>query len=249
MTEMPPILSGSSQQQIAALRDYLVRLSRSIDAAETAALTTPAAMSGAKTPVAVGSRDSKSENELRALIVKTAGIVEHQVETLSQTLHEDYMAKSDFGEYSEQIDTLFSATARQVVESYDFASQIEALAAAGAENERHITALRGELCRGIIEDPGTGEIALGIAISENLSFTGETVTENGVEYYRLSPGQTLGIYTASGWQFWINGAKKGWFDSKDAMLHVGNIAVEEGMRLGDDWLVSFAGGLGVRYLN
>lgn len=248
MTEMPPILSGSSQQQIAALRDYLVRLSRSIDAAETAALTT-SPKSGAKAIAAAQSRDSKSENELRALIVKTAGIVEHRVETLSQTLHEDYMAKSDFGEYSEQISTLFSATARQVVESYDFTAQIEALSAAGKETERHISALRGEICRGIIQDPATGESALGIAIAENLSFTGETVTENGVEYYRLSPGQTLGIYTSSGWQFWINGAKKGWFDSKDAMLHVGSIAVEESMRFGDDWLLSFAGGFGLRYLN
>lgn len=249
MTEMPPILSGSSQQQIAALRDYLVRLSRSLDGMEAAALVPAAAVSGASTPAAVGSRESKSASELRSLIVKTAGTVNHQVETLSRALREDYMAKSDFGEYSEQIDTLFSATARQVVESYNFTSMIEALAAAGAENERHITALRGEICRGIIENPATGETALGIAIAEKLSFTGETVTENGVEYYHLSPGQTLGIYTATGWQFWINGAKKGWFDSNDAMLHVGSIAVEDSLCLSDDWIISCAGGFGIRFLN
>ena len=249
MTELPPILSGSTQQQIAALRDYLVRLSQSLDSAESAAQTSSiTAISGAASPMAVGNRDSAAVNELRALITKTATTVKHQVEILSQSLHEDYMAKSDFGEFTEQIDMLFTATARQVIESYDYEARIEALAAAGAETERHITALRGEICRGIIEDPGTGEIALGIAIAENLSFTGETVTENGIEYYRLSPGQTLGIYTASGWQFWINGAKKGWFDSRDAMLHVGSIAVEEDLRISADWLISSSGGFGIRYL-
>lgn len=253
MTELPPILSGSAQQQIAALRDYLVRLSQSLDTAETAVQTinSGAAVSSGSAAglTAAGNRDSAAVNELRALITKTATTVKHQVDMLSQSLHEDYMAKSDFGEYTEQIDALFTATARQVIESYDYEARIEAIAAAGAETERHITSLRGEICRGIIEDPGTGEIALGIAIAEDLSFTGETVTENGVEYFRLSPGQTLGIYTASGWQFWINGAKKGWFDSRDAMLHVGSIAIEENLRISADWMISSSGGLGIRYLN
>lgn len=248
MTEMPPILSGSTQQQIAALRDYLVRLSRSIDSVEPAAISAAAPVSRSASPAAQGSRDAGGVNELRALITRTATTVRRQVDTLSQSLREDYMAKSDFGEYTEQIDTLFSATARQVVESYDYEARIDAIAAAGAAAERHITSLRGEICRGIIEDPDTGEEALGIAIAENLSFTGETVTENGLEYYRLSPGQTLGIYTSSGWQFWINGAKKGWFDSKDSMLHVGSIAVEEDMRISADWMISSSGGFGIRYL-
>ena len=249
MTELPPILSGSTQQQVAALRDYLVRLSQSLDSAQSAAQTNSiAAVSSSKSPAAVGDRDSAGVKELRALITKTATTVKHQVDILSQSLHEDYLAKSDFGEFTEHIDALFTATARQVIESYDYEARIEALAAAGAETERHITALRGEICRGIIEDPDTGEIALGIAISENLSFTGEKVTENGIDYYRLSPGQTLGIYTSTGWQFWINGAKKGWFDSKDAMLHVGSIVVEEDMRISADWMISSSGGFGIRYL-
>lgn len=250
MTEMPPILSGSEKQQLAALRDYLVRLSSSLDSAALA--PTDERQSMVKTAKAaadsVSERSERKEAELRALIIKTADTVQRQVDTLSAALREEYLAISDFGEYTEQIDTLFTATARNVVESYDFYSRIDALTAAGEEMERLISSLRGELRRGIIEDPDTGERALGIAISENLSFTGEIVTENGVEYYRLSPGQTLGIYTSSGWQFWINGAKRGWFDSRDGMLHVGGIAVESSMRIGADWLISCDGGFGIRYL-
>lgn len=250
MTEMPPILSGSEQQQLAALRDYLVRLSSSLNSAALApADERQGTVKNTKAAENSGSgRSGQQEAELRALIIKTADTVQRRVDALSAALREDYLAISDFGEYTEQIGTLFTATARQVVESYDFSSRIDALAAAGKETERHISSLRGELRRGIIEDPDTGERALGIAISESLSFTGETVTENGVEYYCLSPGQTLGIYTSSGWQFWINGAKRGWFDSRDGMLHVGSIAVEASLRIGADWLISCDGGFGIRYL-
>ena len=37
MYEYPPILTGSEQQQLLALRDYLVRLAKSMETAETAA--------------------------------------------------------------------------------------------------------------------------------------------------------------------------------------------------------------------
>ena len=55
-------------------------------------------------------------------------------------------------------------------------------------------------------------------------------------------------YTATGWQFWINGSKKGWFDSADGMLHAGNLQVEQLLQLGADWVLSTAGGFGLRYL-
>ena len=38
MYEYPPILHGTEQEQLRALRDYLVRMTRSLQAAETAAL-------------------------------------------------------------------------------------------------------------------------------------------------------------------------------------------------------------------
>ena len=63
----------------------------------------------------------------------------------------------------------------------------------------------------------------------------------------LAPGQTLGLYTATGWQFWINGSKRGWFDSEDGMLHVANIVVEDKLQIGDGWLMTTTGGFGLRY--
>ncbi|MBR2583265.1 MAG: phage holin family protein [Oscillospiraceae bacterium] len=75
-----------------------------------------------------------------------------------------------------------------------------------------------------------------------------TQTVGGVTYYELTPGQTLGLYTSSGWQFWINGVRRGWFSSQDSMLHVSNIVAEEKLRAGPDWEISASGGFGLRYI-
>ena len=110
-----------------------------------------------------------------------------------------------------------------------------------------MTGLGGQIRRGIIEDPVTHEMHLGIAISETLSFTGQTQSVGGVTYYERTPGQTLGLYTARGWQFWINGVRRGWFSSEDSKLHISNLVVEEKLQLGADWQIGTGGGFGIRY--
>ena len=247
MYELPPILTGSEQEQLRSLRDYLVRLTRSLERGENAPAlsgTAAATLSGGKTET--GGRETGET--LRALIVKTAHTIEHHVERITQELHEDYLALSDFGSYQEQIASVIEATARGVVESYDFQAAIDAVAERCGGTESAVTAIRGQIRRGLITDPETGETAMGIAIAEELHVTGTTRTENGLEYAELAPGQTLGLYTATGWQFWINGSKRGWFDSRDGMLHVANLAVENSLNLGAGWVMSAANGLGLRYM-
>lgn len=174
-------------------------------------------------------------------------VIEYSVGELRSELRSGYLAKSDFGTYAESVETQIAATARQIVESYDFAASIEAANADLGELESALSELSGQIRRGMIEDPETHELHLGIAISESLSFTGVTRSENGETYYELSPGQTFGLYTSSGWQFWISGVKRGWFSSEDSMLHVSNIVVEETLQLGPGWTLSASGGFGLRY--
>lgn len=246
MYELPPILRGSEREQLAALRDYLVRLARTLDAAQSAPLSTSASAAAApETGLAAARRET---GELRSLVVKTAERVERHVERLSETLREDYLALSDFGSYRETLSGTIEATARGVVEDYDFEAALAALDGRLGETESAVTALRGEIRRGLVTDPETGETVLGIAVAQALRFTGATQTENGLVYYELAPGQTLGLYTSTGWQFWINGSKRGWFDSLDGMLHAANLAVERSLRLGADWLLTATGGFGLRYV-
>lgn len=246
MLELPPLLRGSEREQLAALRDYLVRLARSLDAAQTASLSVSEPASAAPaTGLAAARRETA---ELRSLVVKTAERVEHSVEMLRRTLREDYLALSAFGSYRETVESTIEATARGVLERYDFEGALAALEGRLGGAESALTALRGEIRRGLITDPDTGETALGIAIAEDLRFTGALHTADGLVYHELAPGQTLGLYTATGWQFWIGGTKRGWFDAADGMLHARRLAVEQSLRLGADWLLTAGGGFGIRYV-
>lgn len=252
MYELPPILQGDEQQQLKALRDYLVRMARDLDTniiktVETTAETSVSRALSGGVDKAVGDEIQNRAAQLRSLIVKTADQIHHEIDVITEELHEDYLAISDFGTYQEQILTTIETTARNIVESYDYQAAINALGDQVGENESYLTAIRGEIRRGLITDPETGETAMGIAISEELSFTGNTQTEGGLVYYELSPGQTIGLYTATGWQFWINGSKRGWFDSRDGMLHVANLAVENSLNLGAGWVITTTGGFGLRY--
>lgn len=247
MYEIPPILQGEPEDQLRQLRDYLARMARDLDrniekSVDSATEQLPARFSALVKQNAV--EEKRQSNELRSLIVKTADTINHTIELITQELHEGYLALSDFGTYQEQINTTIETTARGIVESYDFQASIDALDGRVGSVET----IQGEIRRGLITDPMTGETAMGIAISEKLDFTGTEVTENNLTYYELSPGQTLGLYTATGWQFWLNGSKRGWFDSRDDMLHVANLAVENSLYLGEGWLLTVVNGFGIRHI-
>ena len=239
--ELPPQARGTAEQQLAALRDYLVRLAQSLEQvcreAADAASDAHAERSRAQTAREILSQASS----LKALIVKNAEEVVSYADAKREEYNALYVAKSEFGNYYEQIETQVEQTARGAVESYRYAEAIGDL-------EGGLRELGGQIRRGLIEDPETHELHLGIAVGERLSFTGQTQSSGGVTYYELSPGQTLGLYTASGWQFWIGGVRRGWFSSEDSMLHLSNIVVENSLQLGANWQITTAGGFGLRYI-
>lgn len=238
--ELPPQARGGAEEQLAALRDYLVRLAQELERAEqggTAAAAKAADAVRGKTEAALREQASA----LKALIVKNADEIGEMTDARFDSLSSRYVAVSDFGSYYEQIDAQVRRTARETVESYHYTEAVEAL-------ERYMSTLSGQIRRGVIEDPETHELHLGIAISETLSFTGQTQSVGGVIYHELAPGQTFGLYTSAGWQFWINGVRRGWFSSEDSMLHVANIIAEDKLRAGSDWEISTAGGFGLRYI-
>ena len=269
MREYPPLLRGNAMQQLAELRDYLVRVARESDNeivatinAEAPRIIRDAAKStGSGSGSGAGSTagDAMDHMErLRALIVKTAedsrerdNVLQENIGALGYEMRQSYLARSEFGEYQQEVLLLIDATARQIVESYGFLEQIRAtqaeLGEMGQEFAAYELEISGQIRRGFLEDPDTHQTVLGIAISQRLQFTGQELTDGGWVYYELSPGQTLGLYTSTGWQFWVNGRKVGWFDSSDGMLHTVSQVVEEQIRLGD-WVFSRNGGLGIKYM-
>lgn len=138
-------------------------------------------------------------------------------------------------------------TASNITQSV--AAQFETVNESLNEATASLMSIRGQIRQGIIEDPDKAandpeKWVVGIAIAEKLDFTGST--HNG--YDVLAGGQTLGLYTSKGWQFWINGKKCGWFDSEDSMLHVSNMISEESISVTDNWKFVNESGLGLRFV-
>ena len=251
----PPILTGNTQQQINAIRDYLFKLADSLDKAanaqqvQSASLTTgPNGAKIYKTGKDSGALEvQKSADELKALIIKSANTIEGEMDVREETYNGRYLAQSSFGVFSESLNSRIETTARGVVESYGYESSIESVQDSIELMQGYFVSMYGEIRRGIVMDPNTGDYVTGIAISQQLKFSGEcgpTDQNNpgdGYTYYYLTQGQTFGLYTSTGWQFWIDGVKKGWFDSMDGVLHVANVLVENALQIGAGWKISSVG--------
>ena len=210
----------------------------------------------------------QNAKELKSLIVKTAkevnweiGNLNESVETLDTGLantnaaieaktaeyDQRYTAASEFGTFTASFSQNVEEILGGVLETYDYEGQIQSVAnklgdvPANENIWNYIERVNGEIQRGIVQDPSTGDYVTGIAISQNLQFGAECGPSDpnnpgdGNTYYYLTSGQTFGLYTSTGWQFWIDGAKVGWFDSQDGMLHVGTVHVEERIINGGYW--------------
>lgn len=135
--------------------------------------------------------------------------------------------------------------------------------------EEYTTLMNGKIQRGFFAnpdhttDPSEPEYIFGIAIASSLAFgravkymdrNGNLVDEEdledgdeGIAFYELRREQTMGIYASTGWQFWIGGKKRGWFDSADGELHVIQETIENSLTQGQ-WQVTAADGWGVMYV-
>lgn len=247
--EKPPMMSRGDSADVLALRDYLFRLARTLEpisegGAAVATVTQGGVTRSSGQDSAVMSeidKMRKNAKELQALIIKSADQVLQESEqyTDGQKDYYDslYVAQSEYGQFTENINTTIENTARGVVESYNYGAQIESMQDGIDLIQNYFTNFAGEIRRGIVLDPSTNEYVTGIAISQNLRFAGECGPNDsnnpgdGYTYYYLTSGQTFGLYTSTGWQFWIDGAKKGWFSSVDGMLHVTEVYVENKLNL------------------
>ena len=247
MYELPPQVQGSSD--VLALRDYLVRLAQSLDQVSGDSVVVAANKAVAKANTDTVKQIQSEASALKSLIVKNANEIYQYADEKFEEYDSLYVAKSDFGDYYEQIESKVQTTARGTLENYEYQAGVTLLQEVNGLNS-YMNTLNGQIRRGVIEDPSTNEMHIGIAISESLTFNGTWTDSNtGITYDKLADNSTLGLYTASGWQFWIGGRKMGWFSSQDSMLHVANIVVESTLQVSDDWqFIKTPCGFGLRYI-
>lgn len=224
----PPMLTGNPQADMRSMRDYLFKLAVSLEAV-TAAPTASVMVSGSSQAVDQKTKDAiqKNADDLRSLIIKTAENITGYVNRKSNEYYSNFVAQSDFGQYAETVDEHGDILDSQ----HTMIEQID------SELMTYQKLVDGQIKRGFIADPdNNGSRVLGIAIAQNLSIDEtQTATDGTHTYYKIET-QNFGLYTASGWQFWINGHKAGWFDANgDGILHVRKVVAEDFFQISGMW--------------
>lgn len=110
-----PNIQGDTRQQLEAIKSYLYQLTQELNFG-LSQVNTPAVSRGTtpgeKAPAAVF-------NDVKALIIKSADIVNAYYEEISKRLEGVYVAQSDFGTFSEETAGQLTANAQKIEQSYE----------------------------------------------------------------------------------------------------------------------------------
>lgn len=232
----PPALRGTEAEKLDQVYRYLFRLSEELNNALNASQDIPGRVmktqSGSEAGRVVQQPGSNAQmDDLRALIIKTADIVNRRVDKLVTELGSEIEAVSeDYGSFKQDIDRRIEETAEATIEQFDFSERIVGVESSVVDGvtEYRIASL-GYIKRGIIGFDDGGFPVYGIAVGEELSE--KTVVRDGVEYSVVDTAKNLATYTADGIYFWVNGVVRAYFSNEK--LYVTRIEVTDGITIGD----------------
>ena len=232
----PPSLRGTEAEKLDQVYRYLFRLSEELNNALNASEDIPGRVlktqSGSEAGRVVQQPGSNAQaNDLRALIIKTAEIVNRRVDKLVTELGSEIEAISDdYGSFKQDIDRRIEETAEATIEQFDFSERIVGVESSVVDGvtEYRISSL-GYIKRGIIAFDDDGFPVYGIAVGEDL--TEQTVVQNGVEYTVVDTTKSLATYTSDGITFYVNGVVRAYFTNEK--LYVTRVEVTDGITIGD----------------
>lgn len=166
---------------------------------------------------------------LKALIIKTSDTVESYYEEVSETLESDYLAISDFGEYSENNKVDIVKNALGVTQNYSRIEEVSRkLDTVETSFNTYVSKTNAYIRTGWLEQLQT----YGVAIGEE-----KFETVNGEERLSFNQFATL---TAEELSFWQNGVKLGYFKG-DSLFVNGAIRI-------DRWAIDISGGFSIKYV-
>ena len=175
---LPNITGRTETEQLTQIKSYLYQFAEQL---QWALKTVEGGGNGnnvlyQSTSATPASKDQVASNfsELKALIIKSADIVEAYYEKIDAMLKlsGDYTAYSDFGIFKEQTLNLISANSSQIQQNI---ANLQAIFDTDG-NIRAELLVNGHIYSGIIEYAKEGEAIVGIEI-------GQTTTENGVQVF------------------------------------------------------------------
>ena len=231
----PPALHGDEQAKLTQIYRYLFRLSESLNAtaATIDSQATKASEAVAKAagidPATVSADVGEQYTSLVSLVVKTANIVQSQMDKVVTTLNSKYKASGEFGELTEEVRREIEETAKHTIENFQYGSEVLNIPEMAADFEAYKIETEGYIKRGIIDYDKDGFPVFGIAIGQELK--SREVTIDGVVHTEFDTTKNMATYTADKLSFWIDGVEVAYLSQSE--LVVTRIIVSDSIRLGD----------------
>ena len=186
---LPNITGATEREQLSQIKAFLYQhvqqLQWALSTVETASVSNQVA-SQASQKVIVQAKAKNAEvdfNSLKALIIKSADIVDAYYEEISERLTGLYVASSDFGTYIEETDAKIKKTSTDITQNYTdiqkILTNIENLSISFAESQAHIKS-------GLIYYDDNGVPVYGLEIGQTNTVDGEEVFN---KYARFTSGR------------------------------------------------------------
>lgn len=224
--ENPPTLSGRSEDQLRQLQSYLYAMSGKLN--EALMSISIEQMTPETRRVIVGASESgeadkqtkqKEYQTLKSLIIKTAEIVRHEMDEIYVQLNDKYEAiSSQFGTYEETLINTITATAKGILQDYNYESRIQGLEEADGNTQSFMQRIDGYIFSGVIREEA-GVPILGIAIGENI-----TGYADGVPYMRDE--NKMATFTKDRLSFWQGDIEVAYYSNNVFYIAHGEITKE-----------------------
>lgn len=240
---LPPTLMGTEAEQLVQMHRFLFRLSEQLTRAlemQEIALHEDAAKQIEVSQQATNGELITQQTTLKSLIIKTADMVRTEMDTLETTLRQQYIAKSEWGSYEENIKNDMVATAQGVVQSFGFESRLQAAEAGIADFEDYKVISSGYIQSGIIGEDDDGFPIIGVAIGQDLKST----VIDGQTYIDMT--RNLATYTSDRITFWQNGVEAAHISSGE--MSIASARISGKLTVGDEWEVSHKHGFTVKWI-
>ena len=186
---LPNINATSESGKLQQMQSYMIQLVQqlnwalnTIEAAESGNTNAPVVYQQSQPSTAKEAEETF--NSIKALIIKSADIVNAYETTIFSDFNSKYFAESDFGTYLEETNRKVEENSKGVSESY---KQIQAIDTDIDDIADYINTTEGYIRRGILDDQGT----IGIEVGE----TSETGTYH--RYARFT-AEKLSFYDING---------------------------------------------------
>ena len=176
---LPQINSATEAGQLQQMKSYLYQLVEQLNWALATIDTSGGNGAGVsiKPSTASQATDQKESestfNSIKGLIIKSAEIVDAYYDEINTRLEGLYIARSDFGDYSEETNLLIQATSSAVDEIY---KNVQTIESALTEIKDSVIAVNAYIRTGLLAYDDSGAPVYGVEV-------GQTNTVDGVETF------------------------------------------------------------------